>query len=97
MKSKVLKKQPINCPCSESGTDPHNSTCCSTDPHNSTCFQPCPTVCLLKTVPESLLGCAVVTRLVLMLVSISVEDAAATAVQQTNIALYGTQVSYFLS
>ena len=41
------------------------------------------------------MGCAVVTRLVLMLVSLSVEDAAATAVQQTNIALYGTQVSYF--
>ena len=28
-----FKKQPINCPCSESCTDPHNFTC----------FQPCPT------------------------------------------------------
>ena len=33
MKSKVLKNQPINCPCSESCMDPHNFTC----------FQPCPT------------------------------------------------------
>ena len=47
-------------------------------------------VCLLRTVPESLLGRAVVTRLVLMLVSLSV-DAAATAVQQTNITLHGME------